>query len=108
MTSHAEMRLVVDGSKCDGHGICALVLPEMISLDTWGFATLANEPLVDARLVARARRVVRACPAGALTLVGDLRAVTSPVPSSRTTTATPSLRHSTGHLGTVAKNEGEL
>lgn len=106
MTSHAEVRLVVDGSRCDGHGICALVLPEMISLDTWGFATLASEPLVDARLIARARRVVRACPAGALTLVGDPRAVTSPVRSS--VTSTSSLRHPTGQLGTVDKNEGEL
>jgi ferredoxin len=70
---HGEIRLVVDGSKCDGHGICALVLPERISLDTWGYADVVRTSLQDAREIARARRVVRACPVGALTLVGDPR-----------------------------------
>jgi ferredoxin len=71
--SHGEIRLVVDGSKCDGHGICALVLPERVSLDTWGYADVDCSSWRDAREIARARRVVRACPAGALTLVGDPR-----------------------------------
>lgn len=71
--AHAEIRLVVDGSKCDGHGICALVMPERISLDTWGYAHVDTSALEEARLIARARRVVRACPAKALTLVGDPR-----------------------------------
>jgi len=71
---HGEIRLVVDGAKCDGHGICALVMPERLSLDTWGYATVDPEPLSNPRLIARARRVVRACPAKALTLVGDPRA----------------------------------
>lgn len=105
--SATEVRLVVDGSKCDAHGICALVLPEMISLDTWGFATIASEPLVEASLIARARRVVRACPAGALTLVGDPRAK-SPQADPPTRDLAPPLRPSTGHLGTVARNEREL
>ena len=64
---------MVDGAKCDGHAICALVLAERISLDTWGFASLVDEPLVGEREIARARRAVRACPAGALTLLGDPR-----------------------------------
>ena len=70
---HGEIRLVVNGSKCDGHGICALVMPERISLDVWGYANVDSSSLDDARLIARARRVVRACPAQALTLVGDPR-----------------------------------
>ena len=102
-----EVRLVVDGSKCDAHGICALVLPEMISLDTWGFATITSEPLVEASLIARARRVVRACPAGALTLVGDPRAKSSHADTPPRDLATPP-RPSTGHFGTVARNEREL
>ena len=72
--AHGEIRLVVNGSQCDGHGICALVMPERISLDTWGFAAVDPAPLTDPRLVARARRVVHSCPAKALTLVGDPRA----------------------------------
>ena len=70
---HGEIRLVLDGSKCDGHGICALVLPERISLDKWGYADVDSTSWEDLRDIARARRVVRACPAKALTLVGDLR-----------------------------------
>src|ERR1019366_2520508 len=68
---HRHIRLVIDGSKCGGHGICALVMPERISLDAWGYAIVDPSALDEARLVSRARRVVRACPAAALTLVGD-------------------------------------
>ncbi|MDH2903362.1 MAG: ferredoxin [Actinomycetota bacterium] len=77
--AHTEMRLLVDGSKCDAHGICALVMPERISLDAWGYANVDSSVVDDARLVARARRVVRACPAKALTLVGDTRPARSPI-----------------------------
>lgn len=66
-----EWRLVVDGAACDGHGICALVMPEQISLDEWGYANVDATPPGDARALARARRAVRACPAHALSLVGD-------------------------------------
>jgi ferredoxin len=129
MTVHAEVHLVVDGAKCDGHGICALVMPEMISLDTWGFATLDGGPLVDARSIARARRAVRACPAGALALVGDPRfapprGVTSGslARGAAAASATPVAhrgarvllalrgrgRSSSTSRGTVDQNEGEL
>lgn len=30
-------RLVVDWTRCDGHGVCARVLPSAIALDEWGF-----------------------------------------------------------------------
>ena len=67
MTSRPPItRLVVDGSRCDGHGICALVCPERISLDQWGYATIDDEPIEDSRTLARARRAVEACPADAL------------------------------------------
>ena len=69
------VRIVVDGSKCDGHGICALIVPERISLDTWGYAAVDDEPLDQRRTLARARRAVQACPAGALTLRGPEGAV---------------------------------
>jgi ferredoxin len=53
---------------CTGHGVCAELLPEMISLDEWGF------PLVDPRPVPlaldrEARRAVAACPVLALKLI---------------------------------------
>lgn len=69
-SSGATSRLVIDGTKCDGHGVCVLILAELISLDTWGYAALETEAIDDPRTLARARRAVHACPAGALSLVG--------------------------------------
>lgn len=66
--STRPLRLVVNGAQCDGHGICALIVPERISLDQWGYATLDERPLEDRRVLARARRAVKACPARALAL----------------------------------------
>ena len=55
---------------CAGHGACAELLPELISLDEWGYPVLAPGP-VPAGLARRARRAVAACPALALAL-GDV------------------------------------
>jgi ferredoxin len=52
---------------CAGHGACAELLPELISLDEWGYPVLAPGP-VPAGLARRARRAVAACPALALAL----------------------------------------
>lgn len=69
------VRIVVDGSRCDGRGICALILPERISLDRWGYASIDNEPIQDPRTLARAKRAAHACPAQALALVGPVSAI---------------------------------
>jgi len=63
-------RLEVDMTRCDGHGICALLFPEMVDLDRYGYATVGSGELAGSSLRA-ARRAVRACPARALVLVGD-------------------------------------
>ena len=68
-------RIIVDGSRCDGRGICALILPERISLDRWGYASIESEPIHDPKSLARAKRAVLACPAQALTLVESIRDV---------------------------------
>ncbi len=61
------MRLDIDWTRCDGHGLCAALAPERIRRDEWGFPLLT--PLDwGAR---DARRVVAACPALALRAVGD-------------------------------------
>ena len=62
--------LRVNPIKCSGHGACAELLPEMITLDEWGY------PIVDPRQVPLAlnrdaRRAVSACPELALRLVTD-------------------------------------
>ena len=55
---------------CAGHGACAELLPELISLDEWGYPVLAPGP-VPAGLARRARRAVAACPALALAIAGS-------------------------------------
>ena len=58
------MRLVVDPVKCDGRGLCAEVLPELIGLDDWGFPMVPGGPLER-----EAAEAVRLCPRLALKLV---------------------------------------
>lgn len=70
------VRLHVDPPRCDGHGICALLCPELISLDEWGFPVLENTPIETKSLARAARRAVRACPARALQLSSPPRVVT--------------------------------
>jgi len=67
------MILTLDPIACDGHGLCADLLPEMIRLDDWGY------PIVDRRevspqLMAHAQRAVTACPVLALKLRAARRA----------------------------------
>ena len=61
-------RLTLDPTACDGHALCADLLPELVELDEWGYPVLAAAE-VPARLTAHARRAVRACPTLALRLV---------------------------------------
>lgn len=68
MTPTEFWYLELDSSICDGHGICALCCSERIGLDEWGYAVVNSEPIVDARVLKRARRAIAACPEGALSL----------------------------------------
>jgi ferredoxin len=60
--------LRVDRIACDGHGLCAELLPERIALDPWGFPIVEAGP-VPPVLEAAARRAVAECPTCALKLV---------------------------------------
>lgn len=60
-------RLSVDWSRCDGHGLCAHVVPEYIRLDGNGFPAFPPTP-VPTWLEAGARKAVQMCPALALRL----------------------------------------
>ena len=64
--------LKVDPIACDGHGICAELLPERIGLDDWGFPIVDGQP-VTGELLAHARRAVTHCPALALRLERAVR-----------------------------------
>jgi ferredoxin len=63
----ARRRLRLDPTACEGHGLCAELLPERISLDEWGYPVVDPEPLTP-RLEKEAKRAVAACPRLALAL----------------------------------------
>lgn len=67
MTARRRFRLTVDPIACDGHGICADLLPEWIALDDWGYPILPDGDL-PAGLEGWARQAVRDCPVLALEL----------------------------------------
>ena len=73
-------RLHVDWTRCDGHGLCAELLPELLGRDDWGFPVPLygeREPVAPAHLEEHARHAVASCPLLALTLVPDRRPVKS-------------------------------
>ena len=68
MSRHPDRTLRVDPIACRAHGLCAELLPELISLDEWGYPLLRPGP-VPAGLTQTARSAVAACPTLALRLV---------------------------------------
>ena len=66
-------RLHVDWTRCDGHGLCADLLPEVLVRDEWGYP-ISRRPdgvlNVDGSLRQHAERAVDLCPLLALKLVG--------------------------------------
>jgi ferredoxin len=61
------LTLRVNPVACSGHGQCAELLPELVSLDEWGYPVLAAEQVPDS-LMRAARQAVTCCPALALAL----------------------------------------
>ncbi|MDZ4351736.1 MAG: ferredoxin [Arthrobacter sp.] len=61
-TDSAVPVLAVDRTACTGHGVCATLLPEHITLDEWGY------PILDGLIpkTTDAELTVRYCPARAL------------------------------------------
>ncbi len=60
-------RLRVNPITCEGHGLCAELLPELIRLDDWGYPII-DQPEVPPELEDLARRAVDVCPTLALLL----------------------------------------
>lgn len=81
-------RLAVDWTLCQGHGLCADIVPELIQLGPDGFPAVA-EAAVPRYAEARAHRAVRRCPALALRVEED----PAPAPSA----AVPVLPRGRGH-----------
>jgi NADH:ubiquinone oxidoreductase subunit F (NADH-binding)/ferredoxin len=84
-----QQRLVVDWTRCQGHGLCAHLVPEVVHLDAQGYPVILNIP-VPSWLEKDAEQAVHMCPALALrlTTAAPKSARTAPVaipaPSLRT------------------------
>jgi ferredoxin len=84
-----RQRMVVDWTRCNGHGLCAHLIPELIHLDAQGYPVILNMP-VPAWLEKDAQQAVHMCPALALRLSSSALMptrsgpVTIPVPALRT------------------------
>jgi len=72
VTPQAGRSLRVNPIACDAHGLCAELLPELVTLDPWGYPIIAPGP-VPAALLPLARRAVSSCPTLALMLTQDQR-----------------------------------
>ena len=59
--------LTVDWTRCDGHGLCARLLPEVVRLDEWGFPIVTPGDLSPV-LAKDAKLAVQTCPRLALSL----------------------------------------
>jgi len=62
-----NLELRVDRIRCDGRGLCAELLPELIRRDDWGYPII-EQTAVPQHLYGHARRAVDSCPVLALSL----------------------------------------
>jgi ferredoxin len=68
MSEHPRHRLRVNPILCDGVGYCAEIVPELITLDDWGFPIVQERAIEDSTLLRHAQRAVATCPRLALLL----------------------------------------
>jgi ferredoxin len=59
--------LGIDRIKCDGHGVCADLVPELIELDDWGYPIIRPGAIPKA-VLPHVKRAVSGCPTLALRL----------------------------------------
>jgi ferredoxin len=62
--------LRVNPITCEGHGLCAELLPELIRLDDWGYPIIDQEAIPE-RMLPYAKRAANACPTLALLLQAE-------------------------------------
>ena len=61
-------RIVIDWTRCDAHGLCAELLPEVVELDDWGYPVLTDRGHIADDLHEHALHAVSVCPQLALLL----------------------------------------
>jgi NADH:ubiquinone oxidoreductase subunit F (NADH-binding)/ferredoxin len=88
-----QARLTVDWTRCQGHGLCSRLVPELVHMDEHGYPDFLDAP-VPFWLEREARQAVAMCPALALSLrKPDAEPAEFPQPRRRGS-ETPELDHS--------------
>lgn len=67
----SRVSLRIDPISCDGRGVCAELLPELVRLDDWGYP-ITDEARVPPDLLDAVRLAAELCPKLALHLEADL------------------------------------
>ncbi|MDA8027276.1 MAG: ferredoxin [Actinomycetota bacterium] len=62
------MKIVIDPTRCQGHGTCAALLAEYIEMDKWHYPILSKNQLKDSHMEA-AKKAVQLCPELAIKIV---------------------------------------
>lgn len=65
------MRITIDPDRCQGHGRCVALLPDLLDADDYGLASPKGDGTVPAGLEPAARLAVANCPEYAVGLAGD-------------------------------------
>jgi ferredoxin len=97
-----QQRLVVDWTRCHGHGLCAHLIPELIHVDGQGYPVILNIP-VPSWLEKDAEQAVHMCPELALRLTSAAPAPTRTAPVS---IPAPQLR--TGLVGGASSGRKQI
>ncbi len=63
----SERSFAIDRIRCDGRGLCAELLPELIRMDEWGYPILKPGPIPE-HLMPLAQRAVEDCPVLAIAI----------------------------------------
>jgi ferredoxin len=79
MTSRSSASIQVDRIRCDGYGMCAELLPEMIELDDWGYPIVRPGSVPD-ELLEHAGRAIEVCPVLAFRLQVVPESAPAPIP----------------------------
>jgi NADH:ubiquinone oxidoreductase subunit F (NADH-binding)/ferredoxin len=94
--TQAQKRLIVDWTRCRGHGLCAHLIPEIIHLDDQGYPVMLNIPVPE-WLEKDAQHAVDMCPSLALRLANA-----TPANKGRAPLPLPAQSLRTGLLGSAA------
>jgi ferredoxin len=65
------MKVSVDSSRCEAHGMCEAAEPEFFTLDDEGYSSIGTDKPVPAGEEDRVRMGAESCPVGALTVSDD-------------------------------------